>query len=127
MATFTVTYTLAPGGATLDLAPAGAAFSLSGDAIDRIEIVNAAGTDITIEAIPETCSAFEKSGDLMHFTVKSGDKESFKLRSDLDGAFSPADSNSDLNLFWNAKGSNGAVDDLGTNPSMFVPRITISA
>ena len=52
MATFTVTYTTDASGGFLELAPPNASFSLGSDGVDNIEIVNAAGSDITIEAIP---------------------------------------------------------------------------
>ena len=107
MATFTVTYTTDGTGTLLQLAPSPASISASG-AIDKIEIVNAAGSEITIEAIPITCSAFDRPGKLMNFKIRNGASKEFALRPDLAGAFlTPLDF---LPLLWKAKSRNGAVD-----------------
>ena len=118
MATFTVTYTTATdaNGTFLQLTPSRAVISAS--AIDQIKIVNAASSDITIEAIPLTCSAFDEPGELMRVKIKDGQSKHFDLREDLAGAFlHPMDF---MPLLWRAKSKSGAVDRTGS--PLHIPR-----
>lgn len=108
MPAFTVTYVSATdaAGTFLQSTPSPAVCSVG--TFDQIEIVNTAGSDITIEAIPIACSAFKDAGKLMHFKIKDGQSKRFNLRGDLAGAFlAPMDF---VPLLWQAKSKNGLVD-----------------
>jgi hypothetical protein len=121
--TFPVTYTIDATGTILELAPTGATFTVD-DGIDEIEIVNNAGSDITIEGTPYACNVFEKPGKFMDFKIKNGQSERFRLRWDLAGAFVSGDF---VSLQWRARSKSGAQDMTPLNPgSLFDFQIQIT-
>jgi len=106
MATFTVTYT-SDGAGNLVLAPAGGVIKLSAG-IDKIEIANNAGSEITIESVPLTTSAFDRPGNLMRFKIPNTASVTHAFRDDLKDAF--LDETEALPLLWKAKSASGDTD-----------------
>ncbi len=122
MSALNVTYRVNAAGTALELNPTNPAQRVItiGTGVDKVQFTNNAGSDITIESIPRTCSAFDKPDKLMSFKVKDGKTVEFALRQDLDGAFiNPGDV---LRLLWKATADDGKIDPtplVPTNPFNF--------
>lgn len=119
MSVLNVTYQMNAAGTALELHPTNRTSRVItiGSGVDRIQITNNAGSDITIESIPRTCSAFDKPDKLMSFKVKNGATVERVLRTDLAGAF--AAPGEVLRLLWKATSKNGEIDPtplIPTNP-----------
>jgi len=114
MAHLKLTYSKSGGNLTLHPSRAGRTFNIS-SGITIIEVKNSTGERILIEAIPRTCCAFAKSGQLMRLKIKDRETAVLKLRADLPYAFAPGVSER-LRLLWRAESQSGATDPTPLDP-----------